>query len=174
MKLNNKGFMMAEVIVVSAIVLVTIAGMYTSYNKIFSIYKNRMGYYDVNTLYRLGFFRDIMIENEIIDEITTQAKNNSDKIIDNTSSFSTYGETGIKEKIFLVYNNRKSVDSNIFNNITNVNPTFKDYVDYLKETVENFDKFSYMMIIERCQESSEDKCTYAYLEIFDSMLNRDA
>ena len=171
MKLNNKGFMMAEVIVVSAIVLVTIAGMYTSYNKIYSIYKNRISYYDVNTLYRLSFFRDIMVENEIISENANQAKNNSDKIIDNTSSFSTYVEPDVKERIFTIYNNKKSISSNIFNNIANVNPTFKDYVDYLKETVDNFNEFNYMMIIERCQESSKDKCTYAYLEIFDSMLN---
>ena len=34
MKLNKKGFMMAEVIVVSSIVLITLTSLYMSYNKI--------------------------------------------------------------------------------------------------------------------------------------------
>ena len=33
--MNRKGFMMAEVVVVSAIVMVSIVGLYQSYNKIY-------------------------------------------------------------------------------------------------------------------------------------------
>ena len=33
MKLNNKGFMMAEVIVTCSIVVITLVGLFTSYNK---------------------------------------------------------------------------------------------------------------------------------------------
>jgi len=56
--MNNKGFMMAEVVVVSAIILVFMAGMYVSYNKLFTIYNQRVNYYDVTTLYKLGYYRD--------------------------------------------------------------------------------------------------------------------
>ena len=56
--MNNKGFMMAELVVVSAIVLVALSGLYVSYNKIFSIYNKRINYYDVATLYELGNIRD--------------------------------------------------------------------------------------------------------------------
>ena len=37
-KMNNKGFMMAEVVVVSAVIIVTLVTLYVSYNKIFSLY----------------------------------------------------------------------------------------------------------------------------------------
>ena len=37
MKLNKKGFMMAEVIVVSAIILTFLAAIFVSYNKIYSL-----------------------------------------------------------------------------------------------------------------------------------------
>ena len=44
--MNNKGFMMAEVIVVASIILIAMVGLYASYNKIFSLYNQRMDYYD--------------------------------------------------------------------------------------------------------------------------------
>ena len=70
--MNNKGFMMAEVVVVSAIVMLTIVGLYQSYNKIYSAYNTRIDYYDSTTLYRLGYYRDILIENDkLIVEIGT-------------------------------------------------------------------------------------------------------
>jgi len=166
MKLNNKGFMMAELIVVSSIVLVTIAGMYTSYNKIFSIYKSRIGYYDVNTLYRLGYYRDIMVEDESIIAITNQAK--TAKIVNVTNGI--LKEEGVQEKVFVIYNKKTSINGEIFQGIKDINPTFVDYADYLSETIENFNKYNYMMIIERCENNSVDNCAYAYLEIFDSML----
>ena len=56
--MNNKGFMMAEVVVVSAIVMLTLVAIYLSYNKIFTTYNQRLDYYDITTLYRLAEIRD--------------------------------------------------------------------------------------------------------------------
>ena len=50
MKLNNKGFMMAEVVVVSSIILIFMTVMFTSYNKMFSIYPNNHLTYFLNGL----------------------------------------------------------------------------------------------------------------------------
>ncbi|MCI6847349.1 MAG: hypothetical protein MR835_00630, partial [Erysipelotrichaceae bacterium] len=66
MKLNKKGFMMAEVIVVSSIVLITLTSLYMSYNKIYSTYKKRINYYDVSIIYDLDQIR----RNPAIDEPT--------------------------------------------------------------------------------------------------------
>ena len=60
--MNKKGFMMAELIVVSSIVLVALVSMYGSFIKIHSAYKTKMSYYDVATLYRLGYYRDVLKE----------------------------------------------------------------------------------------------------------------
>ena len=71
MKMNRKGFMMAEVVVVSAIVLSFLSVLYTRYNKIYSTYLKRISYYDVVTLYRLAYYRDILIENHKMPDILT-------------------------------------------------------------------------------------------------------
>ena len=56
--MNNKGFMMAEVIVVSSIILITLTALYTSYNKIIAVYNQRIDYYDIKTLYELAYIKD--------------------------------------------------------------------------------------------------------------------
>ena len=67
--MNKKGFMMAELIVVSSIVLVVLVGMYASYNKIYSAYTTRISYHDVTMLYRLGYYRDILRSNKILNDM---------------------------------------------------------------------------------------------------------
>ena len=44
MKLNKKGFMMAEVVVVSSVILIILTTLYISYNKIISLYETRLDY----------------------------------------------------------------------------------------------------------------------------------
>ncbi len=62
MKLNKKGFMMAEVVVVSSVVLIILTTLYISYNKIFSLYETRLSYEDSNLLYALSYYRDYLVE----------------------------------------------------------------------------------------------------------------
>ena len=77
--MNKKGFMMAEVIVVSAVIVVTLVGLYASYNKIFSLYNQRLNYYDVATLYELAYIRDNNIDN-ILNTINTKKEINGSTI----------------------------------------------------------------------------------------------
>lgn len=135
--MNNKGFMMAEVVVVSSIIIVTLVGLYTSYNKILSLYNQRINYYDINTLYELGNIR----------------KN---------TNLSTY-----KSKDYIVDETYKKVyylNHNDIIDLTGVtNETFKDYLIYLKDST----KFEteYILIMENCID--DDKCKYAYLEVYE-------
>ena len=180
LKLNKKGFMMAELVIVSAIILVTLVSLYTSYNKIYSIYKSRVDYYDVATLYRVGYYRDILNEYDLMDDAMNKAA--SDKIVNiyydalfngMFSSIPSYVNPSYEEdSVFLVYNNKNEIDGSIFGGI-NVNPTFKDYVDYLKNSID-FSNFEYMLIMERCNLDSSgnenmDSCNYSYLEIFSNV-----
>ena len=43
--MNNKGFMMTEVVVVSVIVLSVLVTMYVSYGKLFTGFKEKINYY---------------------------------------------------------------------------------------------------------------------------------
>lgn len=182
--MNKKGFMMAELIVVSSIVLVTLVGLYTSYNKIYSIYKTRITYYDVATLYRLGYYRDVLIEDKVDDDTTRLDKvKNSVKgstIIEVYNSINKEDSelyiplddklNNVADRVFMVYNNKTAINSNIFDGIDDIHVTFSEYIDYLSGAID-FSKFSYMMIMERCNikedgNVDEDDCNYAYLEIF--------
>jgi len=144
--MNNKGFMMAEVIVVSAVILVTLVGLYTSYNKIFSVYNQRIDYYDVDTLYKLANIRDNYLYPETI---------------------------GSKKEVLggLVYYVSKNDVKNKNINVSGLNQTFKDYLNYLSTSLD-FDnlvidsmEIQNMLIMENC--SDKDNCKYAYLEVLD-------
>lgn len=186
-KLNKKGFMMAELIVVSSIILVTLVSLYTSYNKIYSIYNGRIGYYDVATLYRLSYYRDVLNKYDLMDDAKDKALNNKIVTVYNNKAFnglflSLPGDVDLKnveDTVFLVYNNKNNIDSSIFNDVSGVKPTFKDYVDYLKDSID-FSSFEYMLIMERCNLDASgneniDSCNYSYLEIYpESELDKTA
>ena len=181
--MNKKGFMMAEVVVVSAIVVVTIGGLYVSYNKIYSKYKTLLSYNDVTTLYRLGYYRDISIENNIIEKAFEKLEGKSiipiyDSINKMNSSFNLPDiekSDKITDTVFMIKTNpNKQIDQNILPNKigeTQINPTFKDYANYLSNSV-TF-RSNYIMIMERCnlkEDSTKkdiDNCQYGYLEVYD-------
>ena len=167
--MNRKGFMMAEVVVVSAIVMVTIVGLYQSYNKLYSTYSTRLKYHDAETLYRLGNYRDILIENGSLNTILSDMEKNGTKTksitITNDESEAKYpGDT-----VFLISTTKDSSSANgyILKNTTTINgisQTYQDYLSYLKKSTKY--RSNYIMVIESCKDDLND-CYYAYLEIYD-------
>ena len=174
---------MAEVIVVSAIVLVAITGLYTSYAKVYIAYRNRATYYDVNTLYRLGFYRDLLISK--VDEtsgeklITQYLNNTNTKIIEkiDTAPFSSMLNVS-QDTIYMV--KLGSNNSNLISSkFSGIKPTFTEYIDFLKtskptkKSADGALTANYILIMEHCLEkdnSSEvdvDSCYYAYLDIYE-------
>ena len=158
--MNNKGFMMAEVIVVSAIILVTLTSIYISYNKIISIYNKRVDYYDVKTLYILGNIREKIYKSDPgapIDE-------------GKQSSYGYYDEE--KEDVqYISY-----MDQNLkLDDLDGPSKSLEEYVKYLNTSV-NFKsieqltdanaKLKGLLVMERCQNSDKTNCKYAYLEIY--------
>lgn len=160
MKLNKKGFMMAEVVVVSAVVLITLTTLYISYNKIYSLYKTRLTYNDVTMLYRLAYYRDCFIEENDI----TQVLNENTIEVNNLSQDDYLCKLGdCKEKIFVVYNNKnKKLNSDNLNSFS-INQTYKDYVNYLSDSVD-LSENDYIMLMEHCDKDNEN-CKYAYLKL---------
>ena len=191
-KNDNRGFMMAEVIVVSAIVLIVLGTLFISYNKLLSIYRTRVKYYDTVSLYRLGFFRDILVENDVMTKWQKELRDSGNKILEvyageqSTSRLSLPSDelSDISDMVYLIYNQKsnisesmlksKTVDSNYYNNF---NATFKDYIKFLSSAVDLTDT-NYVMLIERCNvkeaakdngagKNVKDDCKYAYMKTFD-------
>lgn len=141
MKLNKKGFMMAEVIVVSSIVLITLTSLYMSYNKIYSTYKKRINYYDVSIIYDLDQIR----RNEVIATPT----NNTKIIKDSESNTTVYA---------IPLTNNKITDTNL----SQENTTFNEYLEYLKNSI-TVDNCNYILVMEKCDKVKKE-CKYGYLE----------
>ena len=146
MKLNKKGFMMAEVIVVSSIVLITLTSLYISYNKIYSTYKKRINYYDVSIIYDLDKIR----RNVVIDAPTNNTKIN---IKDSESNTTVYA-------IPLPITDNKITDLSQEN--TTFNTTFNEYLEYLKNSI-TVNNCNYILVMEKCDEAKKG-CKYGYLE----------
>lgn len=145
MKLNKKGFMMAEVIVVSSIVLITLTSLYMSYNKIYSTYKKRINYYDVSIIYDLDKIR----RNEEIDAPTNNTKIKKDS----ESNTTVYA-------IPLPITDNKITDLSQEN--TTFNTTFNEYLEYLKNSI-TVNNCNYILVMEKCDEANKG-CKYGYLE----------
>lgn len=141
MKLNKKGFMMAEVIVVSSIVLITLTSLYMSYNKIYSTYKKRINYYDVSIIYDLDKIR----RNTAIDEPTNNTK------IDSEPNTTVYA---------IPLTGNKITDTNT--NLSQENTTFNEYLEYLKNSI-TVNNCNYIFVMEKCDEAKKG-CKYGYLE----------
>lgn len=146
--MNNKGFMMAEVVVVSSIIIVALVGLYTSYNKIFSIYNQRLNYYDISTLYQLAYVRDS---------------------IDFSTVYPSISEAVYTDDSSVVYYVNKYDIVNL--NVDNI--TYKEYLDFLIGSLEvdnmNIDgkDVTNILIMEKCEIDGKTNCKYAYLEVLD-------
>ena len=139
MKLNKKGFMMAEVIVVSSIVLITLTSLYMSYNKIYSTYKKRINYYDVSIIYDLDQIR----RNTAIDAPTNNTK------IDSEANTTVYA---------IPLTGNKITDTDL----SQENTTFNEYLEYLKNSI-TVNNCNYILVMEKCDEDKKE-CKYGYLE----------
>ena len=150
---------MAEVVVVSAIVLIFLASVYVSYNALYSKYQSRVTYYDSVLLYQLAYYRDVLVENHQIGNLLQDAKTSHVKKVD---TISTGGN------VFIIYNKKNNLNGNELDGINDIHPTYKDYIMYLSSAV-NLTDSDYVMVMEKCK--TEDDCKYAYLEVYEGSEN---
>lgn len=180
--MNRKGFMMAEVVVVSAIVLMTLTALYVSYNKIYTTYQKRINYYDITSLYKLGFYRDMLFNNidennELLINSILEKKMNKLDVLEYLKQYveiETIDNYKTTDTVYLIKDPIENINDNALKDISSI--TFKEYIKYLKDAVK-IDS-NYLMTMERCfyvkdkngNETSEvdrDNCKYAYLELYD-------
>ena len=148
--MNNKGFMMTEVVVVSVIVLSVLVTMYVSYGKLFTGFKEKINYYNPDSIYKLANVRDAMIKdgtlNTLIKEYTSTIK------IDSYCK-GLCNELKSTNNIYIsIYGDLKKIN--------NTNQTFKDYIAFLENNIEN--KNNYYLIIET---EVYNNYYYSYLEV---------
>ena len=176
MRLDKKGFMMAEVIVVSSVVLIILTTLYISYNKIFSLYETRLSYEDSSLLYDLAYYRDYLIQNNKLNAIENAMVNSNDYYalltVDNMPLESAkneldsyfqnfkYQETDVVY-LFHILDGKLEVE-----NFNEDDVAFREYLEYLAGNtllnLSNNNAANYVMIIKRIYRNTK-KTKFAYL-----------
>lgn len=149
MKLNRKGFMLAEVVVSASVVAVVLVTMYIGINRMTAAYDKRNRYYDLDAQ------ELAMVVNDTI------RKNGSSVTFDNSGILlsgqinSMYSET---KKLFDLYKNNLEYNNNVyivkdkngFNKLkdSGINQSFKDYIDYFVSKTSFDEEYSYFVVVE--------------------------
>ena len=157
--MNRKGFMMAELVVVSSIIVITLTGLYISYNKIITSYRQIISYYDIGFYYKLGYYNMKLDKSGTLN--STLDSIDDGKYLDITSKV-VNSETGLREKIYIVKNlDGVKVLKDALKD-AGENQTYQEYLEYLKSSKDIINE--YYIIGEQCK-SDKTKCVYAYAEV---------
>ena len=157
MRINRKGFMLAEVIIVSVIICVVLVSLFTGINRVTKAYDLRNRYYDVNALYMAEKANLYLIEDKSINNLISI--NNPVKVentnLNNVISYYNSGNTGSAVNIYFTPYDKDNVAAL---KDKGTNQTYKDFIDYLSGHLEFKGEYTYMLISEIC--NSTDDCYY--------------
>ena len=164
--MNRKGFMMAEVVVVSVIICTVLVTLYTALARINNAYDTRNRYYDIDTLYFTEEINYSLISSGLINKLIQNG--NSVKVtlegqgidLNEISSFYNSNNKGETKIYFSLY---KKNDVNKLANLTGLNETFKDYITYANDHFDYNEDYEYMLITEMCK--TNDDCYYYGLRV---------
>lgn len=150
-KLDKRGFMLAEVVVVAVVVATTLVALYTGLSRVSSAYEKRNKYYDIDALYYAMAVND-----------------NYDKIESITDAYKSLGtdtkKTYISAEAYKIEYKDAALDS-LKTSVSN--QTFKDYIEYLKGNTDFSDSnYTNFVITELCKTS--DDCYYYALKVGDN------
>lgn len=188
---NSKGFMLAEVIITSTVIITALIGLYTTFNKIYNKYNIRNSYYDIDGVYAIKgminhLIKDNKLNNILSDKDTGTFNSNQIYLIKNgkCNNFSTSSNSytislyndnyckslqnlyKINNLIVMDYDKKLLIDESNGNNLKDSvnNQTFKDYIEYISNyyTFEK-DKYSYLFIIE--YKNDKNEFNYSSLEV---------
>lgn len=75
MKKNNGGFMLVELVIVSAVVILSMVSLYTGFNKVYIAYNERSRYYSIDCLYAGEAIKNLFIDEyrlvSIVNDVST-------------------------------------------------------------------------------------------------------
>jgi hypothetical protein len=148
-KLGRKGFMLAEVVVVSAVISTVLVTMYIAINRVSSAYETRNSYYDIDALF---FAEEI---NDLIKDKKIQTDSNPKLLLGDL--FTAYQSLDYKEA------NGYYITPSTLNNTIEGKQTLKDFMSYLKTKLSNDNNYTYIIVSELC--TPDDDCRYYALKV---------
>ena len=161
MKKKSRGFMLAEVVIVGAVIATVLVTLYTSFTRLFNNYDVRNRYYDMDALYAATTIADYLIDElvvyDLLDENGAPFVSVSEDRADLLASiYDTYDVN----KVFLVREDKISV----LGGQTSINKSFRDYLNNYVDKVLDKDRTNvYILVLER--QVSDNDNYYAYVEL---------
>ena len=172
-KLNNKGFMLVEVIIVTVIVATLMTSLYVAFTRVYKVYDLKSRYSNIDGIYALNTIMNYYIENVSMNKLINDTK---DKYINIRSNSSYCNTNNYCEKIKNIIDNYKINNLYIIDKeklIDNINEedttqTLKDYINYLNDTLDKTDNNNSVkayLIGEFTISATNEIYNYAYLPI---------
>lgn len=168
--LNNKGFLMVETVIVSIFVLAIFILVYRNSIPMVSMYQNRERYDDIDSVYNINLFRNLIIEdgyiyNSIIDRVDKEGYvdiTNCEVFKENNEIYDTcinlkrmigvedFDGVVKDDKIFVTNWDLsiKGTNGNLLSSNA-LNRGMLEYIKYINEQGEKEKSYSYRMILSR-------------------------
>lgn len=153
MELNNKGFMLAEVIISASVIIVTLVSLYAGFARVYKAYEIRSTYYDADSVYALktisDYFIDEMVFNSYISSI-----NNTNKYVEFKKNESPFNKIdAFINKMIENYNFKHfyltRYDMEYLNSVKSISSDLEEYIDFLdSDKVIDNSNYKYIFISE--------------------------
>ena len=164
MKFGRKGFMMAEVVVVSVVIAVVLITLFTGLNRVSSAYEKRDRYYDIDALYLAMMANDALIENGSINNLINDGTSTIIEANDDVNLLlNTYNNDDVNLYFSLYEKGKIDELKDLSTTEETTKKTTKEFIDYLKDKFDFNDDYNYVIISEICK--NVDDCYYYALKV---------
>lgn len=153
MKLNKKGFMLAEVVVSASVVAVILVTLYIGVSRMTNAYGKRNRYYDLDAQQVAMEVNDIILRDS--SSITGYG------ILDDYEDFYENLKDNFNYNDINVY--YSSYQENNLNNLININTNIEEYIEYIKDKTDFTEDYSYFIVVEL--KKSDDYYYYYTLKV---------
>ena len=154
MNLNNKGFMLAEVIISASVIIVTLVSLYAGFARVYKAYEIRSTYYDADSVYALktisDYFIDEMVFNSYISGI-----NNTNRYVEFKKNESPSNKIdAFINKMIENYSFKRfyltRYNSDYLESIESISSDLKEYINFLNSdgVIDDDANYKYIFISE--------------------------
>lgn len=153
MKLNNKGFMLAEVIISASVIIVTLVSLYAGFARVYKAYEIRSTYYDADSVYALKTISDYFIDEMVFNSYISG--------INNTNRYVEFKEIGTPSNKIDAFINKMiknykfehfyltRYDMEYLNSVKSISSDLEEYIDFLdSDKVIDNSNYKYIFISE--------------------------
>ena len=164
MKFGRKGFMMAEVVVVSVVIAVVLITLFTGLNRVSSAYEKRDRYYDIDALYLAMMANDALIENGSINNLINDGTSTIIEANDDVNLLlNTYNNDDVNLYFSLYEKGKIDELKDLSTTEETTKETTKEFIDYLGTKFDFNGDYNYVIISEICK--NVDDCYYYALKV---------